>query len=344
MKINALKVFKYLDRIQRISQGEMVFPVTIEIDPTVLCNCNCSWCINASLRTGAIHSLDWNRLKSFIQELKGTEVCSAVLKGGGEPMAYPHFSELLYELKAAGLKTGLITNGTLLNQHAEAVATCCEWVRVSLSAANRDVYFRTQRPQTIEVFDQVISNLESTANRVHTGICMVASPLTDDAVYGVAAIARNTGCAYIDIKLAHSKDKVPLSPDSLAKVTEQIDRAQREFGNALEILWNRVAEAESPVRYDVCKGHQLIGILCADGHFYSCCTKKGDREYSLGSIYDQSFETIWLGEQHRKICQTIDSGRCRNDCVGMTSFARYDYYNDIFRCIHDDQLRHGSFL
>ena len=41
---------------------------------------------------------------------------------GGEPLMYPYFDELAKSLKEKGFRLGLISNGTLIDRHLEAVS------------------------------------------------------------------------------------------------------------------------------------------------------------------------------------------------------------------------------
>ena len=43
------KILRHLERIQALLRGELVWPVTVEVDPTNHCNHNCIWCIDRRL-------------------------------------------------------------------------------------------------------------------------------------------------------------------------------------------------------------------------------------------------------------------------------------------------------
>jgi molybdenum cofactor biosynthesis enzyme MoaA len=72
---------------------------------------------------------------SMIEELAKiarSNYCQAMtITGGGEPTIHEDFDEIVYMLNLYGIKTGLVTNGTLLHQLDEL--SKITWIRVSAS-------------------------------------------------------------------------------------------------------------------------------------------------------------------------------------------------------------------
>ena len=136
---NPHKILNHIDRLQRLVRGELVYPITVEIDPTNLCNHRCAWCVSMEAHTGEKLGLD--RFTSLVRELKQADVRSVVLKGGGEPTTHPQFIEMLDVLRNAGLAVGLITNGSMPRPGSVAkVVEVCDWVRVSLDASTAQTH------------------------------------------------------------------------------------------------------------------------------------------------------------------------------------------------------------
>src|SRR5688500_6963417 len=43
---NPHKILNHFDRISAFVRGELVYPITVEIDPTNVCNHRCKWCVS----------------------------------------------------------------------------------------------------------------------------------------------------------------------------------------------------------------------------------------------------------------------------------------------------------
>ena len=120
------KFFNHLDRLQHLKNGN-VYPIVAHIMPTSLCNLNCSYC---SIKSRPKEELDFDEIKKTTIELLSHGLRAVILSGGGEPLIYKHFDELVEFLHHYKLEIGLITNGTLLKHHDVSKFT---WVRVSIN-------------------------------------------------------------------------------------------------------------------------------------------------------------------------------------------------------------------
>ncbi|HTE18116.1 MAG TPA: radical SAM protein [Armatimonadota bacterium] len=104
-----------------VSDGRSLPPRFVTLKPTLRCNLRCDFC-----RFGANGEVfgkrDWMEIedwKRVIDEIApfGPYLCLT----GGEPTLYPHLAELIAHIKSRGLRCVLTTNGTLLEQRAEAL-------------------------------------------------------------------------------------------------------------------------------------------------------------------------------------------------------------------------------
>jgi MoaA/NifB/PqqE/SkfB family radical SAM enzyme len=95
-------------------------PVThlakIYIEPTDMCNLQCSMCI----RTGweePLGRMAQSTFQAFLAQLEQMQPKPIVFFGGmGEPMFHPHTIEWIAEVRQRGAPVEMITNGTLLNE------------------------------------------------------------------------------------------------------------------------------------------------------------------------------------------------------------------------------------
>ena len=86
---------------------------------------------------------------------------------------------------------------------------------------------------------------------------------------------------------------------------------------------------------DFCQGPRLYSTICADGEVYPCWRMWGKgREYSFGSIYEQTFEEIWKGEKRRKMMEYINSVPPNGDECLVCNHARLNEI--LYRFIQAD--------
>jgi MoaA/NifB/PqqE/SkfB family radical SAM enzyme len=108
----------------RIEQGtnhlRLHRPVTdlakIYIEPTDLCNLDCTMCIRSSWDE-PLGRMSQATFKHILDGLKQLDPVPTVFFGGlGEPLFHPHTIEWVAEVKALGGRVELITNGTTLTE------------------------------------------------------------------------------------------------------------------------------------------------------------------------------------------------------------------------------------
>ena len=104
--------------------------ISTHISPTSKCNLSCSYCSVA--KRNRQFQIELSVIQDYVTKLKSRGLKAVILTGGGEPLLYPDFNQLVCWLKNEGLKVALITNGTLCDR----VDTweLFDWVRVSITS------------------------------------------------------------------------------------------------------------------------------------------------------------------------------------------------------------------
>ncbi len=112
-----------------LKDGFSSYPETISLFLTYRCNLRCSMCgqwgvagSSRELPPEALKSeLTVDQLKSIIDEVKfyGPNITLF----GGEPLLYKEWATLVRYIKEAGLRCNIITNGMLLEKHAEEMVS-----------------------------------------------------------------------------------------------------------------------------------------------------------------------------------------------------------------------------
>ncbi len=114
-------------------------PRNITLHLTENCNLRCkmcyfwgdSGCYSIKNSKSQPKTLDFNLVKTLIRDLTPTKPWYSLF--GGEPLLYPHFKDLVKEIKKGGSFVDTPTNGTLISKNAEMlVSEGFDSIRVSL--------------------------------------------------------------------------------------------------------------------------------------------------------------------------------------------------------------------
>jgi Fe-coproporphyrin III synthase len=111
-QLNNLLLFRNLFSLRQIlSTGK--FPATVNFLITNNCNLDCSIC-SAHSMLNKTAELPATEIIAFIEKI--AKYKPAIFFGGGEPFIRKDIFEILRAVKKSGLKYGIVTNGTLLDE------------------------------------------------------------------------------------------------------------------------------------------------------------------------------------------------------------------------------------
>ena len=108
------------------------------------CNLACRFCgqrkgMLASSGSDDLRTADWLRCADELKcAAKDSGHRPEIMLWGGEPLLYPEFDSLAETLANRGFSLGIVTNGTLLEQHAEVVCKCLDRIFVSIDGGRAD--------------------------------------------------------------------------------------------------------------------------------------------------------------------------------------------------------------
>lgn len=318
------KIFQHLDRLALWQSGGNPIPITVELDPTNLCNLKCPYCNFRILRRENKQSLDKNTMKMVIKELGKLGVRGITFTGGGDPLCNP---DTLYAVKLAkksGMNVGFITNGVLQTPEiSEIILQNCIWYRLSLDADCQETY---ERMHKVNAFHKVISNLETIIQikkKIKSKCTIGVGYLTGmDSITGilpVAKLCKSMGVDYIQFRPIVLNDIKKFRKYSLEVWPETIKNLKVAFKEAsgnFKVLFSleKYQDFNKPNfgrNYKNCFAHHFATVIGSSGDVWLCCHLRGNTKYSLGNIKKQSFKEIWFSAKRKKIYNSID---LKNDC------------------------------
>lgn len=279
-------------------------PLLITIGATDLCNFRCEMCFR--LKEDYIpgrYVFPDRTLRNLVLDMASFGVKALRFCGRGENMLHPKFLETLMLAKAVGLRTFIITNGTMLGRACRISTRCLDYLRVSFNALSPESYSRVHRVDEKTYF-QVLNNIKA----VREERSRIGSNLPIITMSSVV-----TKGSIVDAALGRLPDDLPqVGIDFLVLKTERPwEMTDQEKEKYLNII-HRFKKA-SVIVADY-SGHsskppikpkdweQELGVGCAVRivranidrlELHSCATENE----VYGKITEQRLPEIWLSQQ-----------------------------------------------
>ena len=113
--LSPYKITKHPEIIESLKNGEIVYPIQVEIHPTLMCNHNCYWCItNKTYTDKQLDIIPFEKLYSLITEFSEVGVKTLTFSGGGEPLLYKDFhTEFINKVWQKNYRISFETNGSI---------------------------------------------------------------------------------------------------------------------------------------------------------------------------------------------------------------------------------------
>lgn len=350
-----LKLLKHAPRVESMLRGEMVFPVSVEIDLSNRCPHDCPMCSFGTSSSQGYRQQNWvtfpaERMWTLLSELAECGVQSVTFTGGGEPLIHPQAAKLFDRATEVGLEWGLVTNGVLLKGAvAESVAQRATFCRISLDAGTNATHQITHGIKVAQ-FDSILANLRALRKQARPALTIGASfcvqPSNAHEVLEAATLVKLHGGNYLEVRPTFPTDwrgdgwQAALTAEQIATAKAQMDDARQTLADdrfqVIGMIDRFDALAAPQKGYSHCRIGPLTTVIGADGRCWHCCVQRGIDGFSYGSVLHASFRDIWMTEQHRKMQAAIDPGRCPR--------CRYDGYNRLIQDAFVSDALHASFV
>lgn len=336
------KILKHLDKVNSWLEGRNPFAITVEFDPTNICNSNCKDC--AGGRTEKTTSISLDEGKRIIKELKELGARGLTFTGGGEPLCNPATIEFVKYAKELGFDIGFITNGLLFTKEiCELLVKSCVWIRISLDAGNYEIYKLThglnkesfeKAVQTTKFLVEMKKELNSD---VTIGTGFLTSPETIGGILDFVRLSKELEVDYAQFRPYHHSqydlkiENAILETEKLASDSFNVLSSKHKYECMKLNDYGR--------NYGVCYGHQFATVIGADMKMYLCCHMRGIVKFCLGDLRKNSVKEIWNSEQRQKAIQNINLNNLQ-ECVPL---CRCNTFNQVLWNIKQPR-EHKNFL
>ncbi len=189
------------------------------------CNLACSFCGQSrgmlASRKGDLLPEVWLKAAAELKEsARAAGKQPEIMLWGGEPLLYEGFGALAEQLSNDGFRLGIVTNGTLLAEHASTLARTMDVINISLDGL-REAHDRVRGEG---VFDRVVAGLETIRKR--KGKLVFLTTLSDANLGGAAELPNQL--APLGPDLIVLQQLMYFSPEEIATLRAGF---QRNFGN-----------------------------------------------------------------------------------------------------------------
>jgi len=339
-KVDGQKISYHIRELSGWLEGEMVWPIYVEIAPSGGCNQRCVFCAFDYLGYKA-RFIDTDSLKGALKQMAKGGVKSVMFAGEGEPFLHKDIAEIVGYARGVGIAAAMTTNGTLLDKAAaEGVLPYLSWLRVSLDAASARTYARLHRARESD-FRQVLENMKEAVRvkRKNNYPCTLGAQLLllkDNyrQARELAIILKDIGLDYLVLKpySQHPKSKNRLdSGKNYADYQDIGDKLLKLNDNNFKVISRsraiqKLEQAREDRPYGNCLALPFWAYISSQGDVCACSSFLGDKRYVYGNIYKEDIRNIYNGLRRKRIisyfARKFDCGKCRKACR-MDEVNRY---------------------
>lgn len=273
-------------------------PIEITLESTAKCNLYCPMCPR-HIYTFDNENMDLELYKKIVQDCK--DYVEFIWPYGiGEPMIHPNIFEMIRITREAGIRTGMSTNATLLDDRRAdmLLESGLDYVTLAFDGATKETYEKYRIGATFEkTRENILGFLQKKLglkSRVYVVLQMV---LLKDNSHEIEAYKKLWSIPGVD-EIRFKRDEIQIDGSKIENVEF---KGQRR--NPCHLLWR----GPLYVRYD--------------GLAYPCCYMYD--EPPIGDLKKQSVMEVWNGpgmvklrEAHLKgdvseypLCQTCQAAR-----------------------------------
>ncbi len=352
-----IRIYKHIDRVnQCVSSSETpLYPITIDIYPTNICNSKCNFCLfhNTNMDRAMLSREVFNKMIDSIIDMKVRAVSFA---GGGEPSLHPDLADGIIRLTNAGVKVGVITNGICISDQLCDALQKCTWVRFSLLTNCAEEY-NLLTGNDAKIFQRVANNIErvtkyrSSDSDLTVGVTkLISSDLQDEVeIYSFIDFVKELGVDQIFLSEKKQFVGVP-SGFEKKRYKNAVKKIQTYARNAeVAININKFTSSENN-KYlfknvnEKCEimNINLTALITAEGKVYPCTNQYLAGGISLGDINKIPLERIYLRDNIEEKAAIIQQGICKG-CKSANTVKEIVLYRNTGvtkKCkdLHDDFL------
>lgn len=310
IRIDTHKLIYHPETVARWLKGENIYPVELEIGLTNACNHRCIFC-SVDYTGYKPEFLDSEILIRNLMELAPKGLRSIVYAGEGEPLLHKDIVRIINQTKTLGIDAAMSTNGVLLVP--EVSRDCLKsltWLRFSIAGISDATYNQIQRGREGDL-GRVLFHMQEAVKvkrdqKLHTtlGAQMLLLSENKNEVVQMGKELKKIGVDYFTVKpYTHhpqSHNLLEVDYNEMMAMENEIKALETENfkiyfrTHAMKNLLNQRC-------YKHCWALPFMVYVDAKGNLWPCIRFMGKEELAYGNINNESFCSIWEGQNRRKI-------------------------------------------
>lgn len=264
--------------------------------------------------------------------------------GGGEVLMHPRHYDFFQETFDRNIELALVSNGMALKEKTCDLLGDASWVRISVDCATEKTY-SSMRKVSEKIFSRTIRNIMDLVKykrSVVLGVGFVVNKDNYKEIFEAAKMFKDIGVDNFRISAAFTPDGYSYFDnifDESAYLAKMAQELSDENFTVFNLFNDRMKDMFDGVQdYGFCPTKDLLAYIGADYNVYTCCTLAYNKKGKIGSIKDQSFKELWLGEEKRNMFASHDPNkRCKNPCL-------YKAKNEFINYCIKDKPKHINFI
>lgn len=344
------KIVHHQDKIKQLKAGEQTNPLQVQLVLSNRCNHRCSFCayrMKDYLSNETFNDQDmlsYEKISEIINDCSDMGIKAIQITGGGEPTVHPLHKQVFTDILDKGMELALVSNGMALKEETCDILGDSSWVRISVDSSN-PVSYSMIRNVNQQMFFKTINNIKNLVKYKRKNIIGVGFVLNKEnyqEVYDAAKLFKEIGvdnfrisAAFTPMVFPYFKDIIEESKDLSRKAEELTDGNFKVFN----LFNDRVKDMfEGTQDYKFCGTKELLAYIGADYNVYTCCTLAYNNKGKIGSIKEQSFKDLWIGEEKQKMFHNHSADlMCQHPCMYKNKNLFLNY------CIKDNP-QHINFI
>ncbi|MET9642736.1 radical SAM protein [Streptomyces syringium] len=309
------KVLAHGDLLRRFVAGEEIRPVHMRIGIMGACNMRCNFCNFHSPNEEQFYdlfsfkdSIPTDKAVLLMRQFAANDGRAVTFCGSGECTIHPGYSAICDAGHEAGLRIGLITNGSRLGRPAlaECVASTHTWVRIGLNAGTEATFdeITRDREHTFTSFLRNVSRLRESAidPDFRIGFNYVITERNHREILAAARVAREAGAHYVRFEpefysaLGHETIEAVMA-EVAGALTEAAALADDGFEVSVPKLDRGPMDQVEAVEgdFDRCHYSRFVTAVGADGHLYPCPQVHLNSRYRIGDVIGTGYAEVLEG-------------------------------------------------